>query len=191
MTDERARAADREPTRDGRTGGSSAAARIQEQARWVDLQVSEAMRRGEFDDLPGTGKPIDDLTGSHDPDWWLKKLIERERITGVLPDALQLRKDDLGLDAHLDRLGTEREVRRELEEFNQRVRRARMQLEGGPPVITPERDVEAEVTAWEERRAARREGQRSHESAAAPAEERRGPTAWLRRRRRTGPASAS
>ena len=46
------------------------------------------MERGEFDDLPGAGKPIQDLGAEHDPDWWVKKLVERERITGVLPAAL-------------------------------------------------------------------------------------------------------
>jgi hypothetical protein len=33
-----------------------------------------------------------------------------------------------------------------------------MQLQGGPPVITKTRDVEAEVAAWQERRRARRHG---------------------------------
>jgi hypothetical protein len=141
--------------RDRRTGGSAAAARIQHQATWVDLQLRQAMERGAFDDLPGAGKPIEDLGSTHDPDWWVKKLVEREHVTGVLPAALQLRKDDVELDAALDRLPSEREVRRELEEFNQRVVAARRQLEGGPPVITPTRDVDAEVEQWRARRRAR------------------------------------
>ena len=63
------------------------------------------MERGEFDDLPGAGKPIEDLGDQHDPDWWLKQLIEREKITGSLPPALELRKEDAELDALLDRRG--------------------------------------------------------------------------------------
>jgi hypothetical protein len=43
-------------------------------------------------------------------------------------------------------------VRDLLESFNKRVVAARRQLQGGPPVITPLRDVEAEVSAWRERR---------------------------------------
>ncbi|MBW8750540.1 MAG: DUF1992 domain-containing protein [Propionibacteriales bacterium] len=123
---------------------------MREQARWVDLQVQKAIERGEFDDLPGKGKPLPPL--DDDPDWWLKKLIERERITGVLPEALQLRKDDAGLDQELDRHSSERVVRELLETFNRRVVNARRQLQGGPPVITPTRDVEAEVAAWRARR---------------------------------------
>jgi hypothetical protein len=122
----------------------------------VDLQVQQAMARGDFDDLPGAGKPIEDLGPRHDPDWWLKKLIEREQVTGVLPPALQLRKDDAELDGRLDALASEREVREALEEFNARVMRARYTPVDGPPLVTQPRDVEAEVAAWRERRTARR-----------------------------------
>ncbi len=147
---------EREPERDERTGTSAAAARIRHQARWVDLQIERAMERGEFDDLPGYGKPIDDIGSDHDPDWWLKRLVEREQITGVLPPALQIRKDDTDLDGRLDRLTSEREVRREVDDFNDRVRRALYQPLGGPPMITRKRDTHAEVEAWRARREARR-----------------------------------
>jgi Domain of unknown function (DUF1992) len=142
--------------RDARTGADSAAARIQHQSLWVDLQIKQAMERGEFDDLPGQGKPLGDLGSPYDRDWWLKKLIEREQITGVLPAALQLRKDDAELDALLDRETVERRVREVLDDFNRRVVEARRQLQGGPPVVTPTRDVDAEVERWRDRRDARR-----------------------------------
>jgi len=140
------------------TEDDAPARRIADQTRWVDLQVRQAIERGDFEALPGAGKPIPDLDvdRGHDPDWWLKKLIERERITGVLPPALALRREDAELDDTLDRLGSEREVRALLEEFNSRVIEARRQLAGGPPVVTPTRDVEHEVERWAERRAARR-----------------------------------
>lgn len=126
--------------------------RALDQTRWVDLTVREAIERGDFDNLPGAGKPIEDLGTQHDPDWWLKKLIEREQITGVLPEALQLRKDDAELDALLDKETSEPQVRRILEEFNARVVAARRQLEGGPPVVTPLREVEETVEQWRGRR---------------------------------------
>ena len=144
-----------EQARDERTGRSAAAQRMAHKDKWVELQVKRAMERGEFDDLPGAGKPLKNLGTQHDPDWWLKQLIEREQITGVLPPALQLRKDDALLEGELDRLGSEVDVRRELESFNRRVVEARRQLLGGPPVITATRDVEAEVAAWRERRRGR------------------------------------
>ena len=149
-------------------------ARIEQQQTWVDLQVRQAMERGEFDDLPGAGKPIPDLGATHDPDWWVKRLVERERIT-VLPAALQLRKDDAELEAALDRLGSEREARAFVEDFNARVIRARYTPVDGPPLITMPRDVEETIAAWHERRAARR-------LAAPPRPEPEHRRRWWRRR---------
>ena len=89
--------------RDPRTGKAAAALRIQHQTSWVDLQIRQAQERGDFENLPGAGKPLDELIGrGDDPDWWVKRLIEREKITGVLPPALQLRKDAAVLDDRLD-----------------------------------------------------------------------------------------
>lgn len=143
--------------------------RMEQQALWVDLQVRRAMERGDFDDLPGAGKPIRGLGATHDPDWWVKSLVEREKITGVLPPALGLRTEDARLDDLLDRETAEDGVRRVVVDFNRRVVEARRQLQGGPPVVTATRDVETEVIAWRARRAERREAQRAQLGDASPA----------------------
>lgn len=117
--------------------------------------MREAVARGDFDDLPGYGKPIEGLGEEHDPDWWVKKLIEREQVT-VLPPAITLRTEDAGLDDRLDLLGSEMDVRRELADFNERVRYTLYNNPGGPPVITGQRDIDREVIRWQERRAERR-----------------------------------
>jgi DnaJ homologue, subfamily C, member 28, conserved domain len=154
------------------------AQRMEQQALWVDLQVRRAMERGDFDNLPGAGKPLK-LPDRHDPDWWVKQLIEREKITAVLPPALGLRKEDAELDAVLDKEPTEDAVRATVKDFNRRVVEARRQLQGGPPVVTPTRDVEHEVTAWRERRDARRARQREQLATPPPPKRRR----WWRRDR--------
>ena len=125
-----------------------------QQHTWVDLQVRQAMERGDFDDLPGKGKPIADLGDHHDPNWWLKKLVEREHIA-LLPPSLALRKEDAELDQTLDRLNVESDVRRHVEDFNQRVIAARYRLPEGPPLVTMPRDVDVTLAAWRERRTAR------------------------------------
>lgn len=162
-----------------RQSSPEAAARIKQQHTWVDLQVQEAIRRGEFDNLPGAGKPLADLGTEHDPDWWIKKLVERERVV-VLPLSVQLRREDAELEAELDRLAMERDVRARVEDFNARVIAARYRLPEGPPLITMPRDVEETVTAWRERRDARLEELR-HRAAAREAER---PRRWWQRRRR-------
>ncbi|MBO0845894.1 MAG: DUF1992 domain-containing protein [Nocardioides sp.] len=182
-SDGRAGTPDRTPERDERTGRAAAAQRIQRQHEWVDLQIKQAMERGDFDNLPGTGKPIKNLGTQHDPDWWVKQLIEREKITGLLPPALQLRKDDAELDAKLDRHTAESEVRRELEEFNARVMKARYTPVDGPPLVTMPRDIDDAVDAWRERRMARRREAAARKTTPRPAERAEQPKRrWFRRR---------
>ncbi len=176
-------AARRMPARDDRTGRSAAAARIAQQSTWVDLQVRQAMERGDFDNLAGQGKPIEGLGNHHDPDWWIKKLVDRENIA-LLPPALALRTEDAELDDRLDRINVETDVRREVEDFNARVRKAIYTPPtgpSGPPVITRQRDVEAEVAAWGERRTARIEAQRAARAAAETEEAARPRSGWRQR----------
>ena len=159
------------------------ARRSEQRTLWLDMKVRQAIERGDFDNLPGAGKPLPGLDGNHDPDWWLKKLIAREQITGVLPPALQLRKDDAELDARLDQETTEGVVRHLVDDFNGRVVEARRQLMGGPPVITPTRDVDAEVDRWQARRAERRERVRRERAEGAVEAEQPRRSRWWRRPR--------
>lgn len=138
---------------DGETGTPSAAA--VDRAAFVESAIQVAIRRGDFDDLPGAGKPLEGLGDHHDPDWWIRRKIETEGLTGLGPPAILLRTEDRELDSQLDLLGRESDVREVLEDFNRRVREARRQLQGGPPIVTPLRDVDAEVAAWAQRRATR------------------------------------
>ena len=126
--------------------------RPEDRAMYVDTVIDKAIRRGEFDDLPLAGKPIPGLTGTHDPDWWLKSVIEREQLTGLGPPAMLLKQEDRELDDRLDRELDETTVREILADFNARVVDARRQLLGGPPVVTPTRDVDHEVARWRARR---------------------------------------
>jgi len=153
---------------------AAAAARIKHQQTWVDLQIRQAIERGDFDDLPGAGKPIEGLGEEHDPDWWIKRLIERENLV-VLPPSIQLRKDDAALDDLLDAQASERAARELVEEFNARVLRARYQVPVGPPLITQPRDVEETMTRWSARRTERLASTPAPEP--APRERR-----WWRRR---------
>ena len=126
-----------------------------ERSAFVETAIQQAIRRGEFDNLPGAGKPLEGLTGQHDPDWWIRRKIEREQLSGLGPPALTLRVENAQLEAQLDRMHRESEVREAVEDFNRRVIEARRQLLGGPPVVTPTREAADEVRAWRERREAR------------------------------------
>lgn len=142
----------------GRRGGEAArlAATLDVVARTA---VDRAIAAGDFEHLAYAGKPLPEVVSSNDPDWWTKGLLRRERVhatEGMGPEALLLRVVDARLEEDLDALRSEQAVRTALEAFNRRVVEARRQLLGGPPVVTPTRDVEAEVRAWRERAERRR-----------------------------------
>lgn len=148
-------------------------------AQHARSRIEEAERRGVFEGNPYHGKPLPGITGQHDPDWWIKAKIEREEITGIAPPALALRTEDAALDGQLDALSTEADVRDVLVDFNARVKEARRQLLGGPPVVTPMREVDVEVARWRDRRAERTAADASAAAERATADRRR---RWWNRR---------
>ncbi|QDZ15689.1 DUF1992 domain-containing protein [Humibacter ginsenosidimutans] len=158
---ERAMRAEGHDPEDAAERGSQARGQSElERAAYVETVIQQAMRRGEFDDLPGAGKPLAGLGRPHDPDWWIRRKIEAERLSGLGPPALTLRVENAELNDRLDALWREVEVRDVLDDFNRRVIEARRQLLGGPPVVTPTRDVDEELRAWRWRRAEREAAER-------------------------------
>jgi len=120
----------------------------------IDRQLREATERGEFDNLQGSGKPLPGHGREYEEDWWVKDWLEREGATaGVIPPTLALRRDVEDLEARVDRLRTEREVRDHVAELNERIRKANVGLMDGPPVVLPPRDADRVVAGWRERRA--------------------------------------
>ena len=115
---------------------------------WVDKQIREAQERGEFDDLPGKGKPIPGLDDPPDELWWVKSMLRRENLT-VTPPSLALRKEVEDLPARLARLRDERAVRQAVEELNGRIRDAnRKPTFDGPPSNLMPLDVDDAVAEW-------------------------------------------
>ena len=119
---------------------------------WVDRQVREAQERGEFDNLPGAGKPIPGLNGRDDADWWIKGLIEREKITPPLPTSLMLRREIEDLLITVADVKTEDAVREIVGDLNNRIKDSRRRRVDGPPVFIQTVDVERILREWRERR---------------------------------------
>ena len=123
---------------------------------WIDRQIRDAQERGEFDNLPGAGKPIEGL-GDPDPNWWAKRLIEREQLTMPLPTSLALRKEREDFRETLAAERSEAAVRQLVEDFNARVVNARRRAVGGPPVVVRTVDLEEALADWRADRAAAEE----------------------------------
>nr|WP_294696534.1 DUF1992 domain-containing protein [uncultured Friedmanniella sp.] len=119
---------------------------------WVDRQIREAQERGEFDNLPGAGRPIPGLTWPPDPNWWVKGLIERERISPPLPPPLALRREVEQLPATLAGVRDEAAAREIVEDLNQRILELRRRPSEGVPRFVGTVDVEAALDRWRESR---------------------------------------
>ena len=115
---------------------------------WIDKQIREAQERGDFDDLPGTGKPIPNRNELYDENWWLKQWIEREQITGMVPTSLKIRKEAEELMETLAKVSDESAVRRIVASLNERIDRARRSQVDGPPVFLEPFDVDDVVAQW-------------------------------------------
>ncbi len=121
---------------------------------WVERQIREARDRGEFENLPGAGKPLASLDGNDDELWWVKSMLRREGLS-VTPPALALRREVQDLQERLDREPTEARVRHVVEELNGRIRQAnRMPPVSGPPTSVSPLDVDEIVVRWKVRRGA-------------------------------------
>ena len=119
---------------------------------FVEQQIREAMEEGAFDNLQGKGQPIADLGREYDPDWWAKKLIEREKVS-FTPPALALRRTVEQTLERLPQLRDEAEVRRTIEGLNAQIRKLNTTIAEGPATNLAPLDVETLVHQWRQRRA--------------------------------------
>ena len=122
---------------------------------WIEAQISEARARGEFENLPGYGKPLANLDGNHAEMWWIRNWLKRNDV-GFTPSAIALRKAAEDLLDSLDKFPTERGLRAALDELNTRIREAnRTPVFAGPPSNMMPLDVEPVVERWRVARAER------------------------------------
>ncbi|CAM5745564.1 hypothetical protein STAFG_1333 [Streptomyces afghaniensis 772] len=122
---------------------------------WVDKQIRDAETRGEFERLPGAGKPLPaDVDATYDELWWVKRKMAREGLS-VLPPTLALRKEaeDALLAAYA--APSEQAVRKIIGEINDKIRDMMFKPPPGPPLGKKPYDVEDVVRQWRERRADR------------------------------------
>jgi hypothetical protein len=117
---------------------------------WVERQIQAAMERGEFDNLPGAGKPIADLDKPHDALWWVKQKLRRENLS-YLPATLALRKEAEDALAAALRARSEAQVRRILAAINRKILDGNRKAASGPPLNLMPFDVERVVAGWRDR----------------------------------------
>ncbi|NHD15549.1 MULTISPECIES: DUF1992 domain-containing protein [Actinopolyspora] len=151
---------------------------------WIDRQVRVARERGDFDDLPGMGKPLPDPSPD-DELAWVKKYVEREGLSteSLLPPAVQLRKEIDRLPERVAEQRSEQAVRELVDELNIRVVEW-LRAPSGPKIKVGPVDVEQVVRQWRQQRAADSEWSGEGAAAGEPARIPEGPAGRTRVRDR-------
>jgi hypothetical protein len=123
---------------------------------WVDSQITRGIARGDFDDLPGAGKPLPVRTGDDAMVAWVIEKAKQENVDvfGMLPPGLALRKEREDLPRRAAALTSEVAVRALAEDFNDRVRLFWRRPQDPPVVPVGLADVEALVAEWSRNRPA-------------------------------------
>ncbi|MFI9598522.1 DUF1992 domain-containing protein [Streptomyces sp. NPDC004069] len=117
---------------------------------WVDKQIRDAQGRGEFDHLPGAGKPLpDDMT--YDELWWVRRKMAREGLS-YLPPSLALRKQAEDALAAALAAPSERVVRAVIADINTKILDMMLKPPPGPPLGLKRYDVEEVLQEWHRRR---------------------------------------
>jgi hypothetical protein len=117
---------------------------------WVEAQVRAAEDEGAFDNLPGKGKPIPGLGRPRDDMTWIANKLRSENVDigDVLPPALALAREVERLPQRLQRVSSEARVRELVADLNDRIRRAHLAPQVGPPVRVSRLDVDDVVARW-------------------------------------------
>ena len=122
----------------------------------LDRQIRAAEERGEFDDLPGKGKPLASESAPYRPDWWVNQVVQRENAGAyAIPPVLALRKIADELRAGASGFTSERDLREAVEDYNVRADAARKLPQEGRAVVLPRLDVDEVVETWRAQRRGR------------------------------------
>ncbi len=114
---------------------------------WLDDQIRRAREDGAFDNLEGAGKPLTDLDQGYDPDWWVKKLIRREKVS-ALPPALELLRRVEAEMTRIWKLRDEAEARARVATLNTEIARENARISEGPASRLGVLDADAIVEEW-------------------------------------------
>ncbi len=116
-------------------------------AGFLEAQIKKAQDEGQFDNLPGLGKPIPGLGKRYDAMWWLRDLMKREDLD-YTPQTLALRASVEAFSERLPKFRTEFQVRRKVKELNARIAKANATQTHGPGSSLGQLSEDATVQTW-------------------------------------------
>lgn len=119
--------------------------------KFAEQQLKAAFEAGEFQRLPGHGRPIPGIDEPLDENWWIKKKLRDEQVS-LLPPLLEAKRDIQQTRERIRTIRSETRVRVELEKLRDRVRKALDSPAPSPPVYVMPVDLESELAAWRRER---------------------------------------
>lgn len=114
---------------------------------WIDSQIDDAQANGEFDDLPGYGKPLAGIDRPRDELWWVRDKLRREEVE-YLPPALAIRREAEQAEQQALAAPTQAEAERILDEINAKIRYLNSHTIDGPPTTLMPLDVDEVLDRW-------------------------------------------
>jgi Domain of unknown function (DUF1992) len=117
---------------------------------WVEQQIRQGLARGEFDNLPGAGKPLPYRSPDESVYEWVVEKARKENLDvfGMLPPGLALRKEREDLPRRAAALPSEAAVRALVEDFNARVVEHWRRPQERSDVVPGMADLDAVVAFW-------------------------------------------
>jgi hypothetical protein len=98
----------------------------------IEAQVRAARERGDFDGLPGHGKPLAGLD-ERDPDWWIKRKMAEEDFEGFpVTPSLSIRRVVRETMAKVGQIDDPALVRKLLGDLNAEIREVNSRQVSGP-----------------------------------------------------------
>ncbi|MCG5435852.1 J-domain-containing protein [Micromonospora foliorum] len=148
----------------------------------VEAKIQDAVQRGEFDNLPGMGKPIPGRGAPYDESWWIKSFLEREALPSdlLLPTSLQLRRRIEQVPDEVRDLPTEESVRDFVAQLNAQIV-AWLRNPDGPRVVVRPVNADDVVRRWRAERARPEVTTTAPEPATVVTPPRRPRRSWWRR----------
>lgn len=122
---------------------------------WIEAQIRVAQEEGAFDNLPGAGKPLPNLSQDFDLNVWVRQLVQREQLTlSMLPPSLELlRKVETEL-ATIEKLDDEASVRQRVAALNAEIAKVNATVTEGPPTRLAPLNIDQVVARWRRTRSA-------------------------------------
>jgi len=97
----------------------------------IEKRILEAQKKGEFDDLPGSGEPISVEDDSHVPED-LRLTYKILKNANCVPPEVQLRKDIRKMEDMLEGMSDEKEKYRHIKRINFKIMQLNMMGKASP-----------------------------------------------------------